>query len=124
MTEEPKTYKVAVLTYSNTYNYSSHVDEFIPQHITNWVEVGEDDFNLLSRYMHRTKHGNNHHLVVVDNTNLVPKLVSECIELAKKEQQLEEERSKAKAKAVAARKKTDLEKKRKKFEALKKELGE
>jgi predicted RNase H-like nuclease (RuvC/YqgF family) len=100
--------------------------------IENWVEVDDETYRTLCYYFRNTQFytqsGDRQLIMLEEEVDLTPKVITEVIELAAsyKKQYEEEERKRREKKAARERKKLEKQVKDKQalLEQLKKELGE
>jgi len=116
--------KVAVIVGEDAYNeYGDGASQFIATHITEWVEVTQEEHVALQNWCYKQYQGK--YRVIEDVTRILD--IKEIMKEAKVEQAKREQAENVrKAKALAnkaAKKKLKEDEKRALYEQLKKELG-
>ena len=123
--EETK-FKVAILTYETEYSDEHYAAaKIVEKYVTEWSEVNKEELDLLTQNLPRMGSSYGYrHLVVLDESRKVPRLVEEALSLAKKEAEKKEKRKKALTVKKQTKTKSKLEEKKKLFNQLKIELRE
>lgn len=122
--------KIALIKSSCKYNYEYDYNEKVAENISEWEEVSEEEFKLLTSYFY--KNYNSKNIVVIEfvenQRETIDLAVKAQLEYIKKEEEKRLAEKKAKEEKALARKlKLDqkkLEDKKKLLEQLRKELGE
>jgi len=115
--------KVAVIVGDNAYDNYGDSASFIASHMTDWIEVTQEEHVALQYWCHKQYAGS--YRLIEDVTRSVD--IKEIMKLARAEQakreKAEEERKAKSLAKKAAKKKLAEDEKRRLYEQLKKELG-
>ena len=117
--------KIAVIKSSDR-SYSGDDSEFIAQHITEWVEISDEEYNAVLAWVNkqnRSYSGYHYRILQYLTPNLnIPEILKEAKELEKKRDEEKREKERKQKEKKENKEKKAIEEKRKLFEQLKKEL--